>query len=172
MAVVVDFSVPAGCDGIGSKDVKHYRAEFGARVGIWRLFDLFETYNIKATFAVPAVVAEICGKRPMGWFALPRQTDRYASGMVSPNTMNLLIDACYEYMGNGMADDIPPLLGDRLSCQAQYSDIAVLLPQRVSGCLEPDRKPMRRTVGLYSLDMAGGYIQGQRYFSGGHFLLQ
>ncbi|MBW2146162.1 MAG: polysaccharide deacetylase family protein [Deltaproteobacteria bacterium] len=154
VGVVVDYSVPAGSDGIGPKDVQNNQAEFGARVGIWRLFDLFAKYKIKATFAVPAVVAEIypesaeeivkrghevaahgyrhedvteldikeektrldattqiladiCGKKPEGWFSLPRQMDRYASGTVSPDTMNLLIDAGYEYMGNGMADDIP-----------------------------------------------------------------
>jgi len=123
-------------------------------VGIWRLFDLFERYNLRVTFAVPAIIAEIypesvreiikrghevaahgyrhedvsgldieeekrrlevtsqmlekmCGKRPMGWFSLPRQQDRYPGGQVSPNTVDLLIDAGYEYLGNGMTDDIP-----------------------------------------------------------------
>lgn len=154
VVVVVDYSVPAGPDGIESRDVEKPEAEFAARVGIWRLFDLLEKYQIKATFAVPAIAAEIytesvreiihrghevaahgylhedvsrldikeekrrlelttqilekiCGEKPAGWFSLPRQNDRYACGTVSPNTMDLLIEAGYEYMGNGMADDIP-----------------------------------------------------------------
>jgi hypothetical protein len=53
------------------------------------------------------ILTEICGKRPAGWFSLPRQQDRYAGGQISPNTIQLLIDGGYEYLGNGMADDIP-----------------------------------------------------------------
>ena len=153
-AVVVDYSVPCDGRGIGTKDVANNQAEFGSRVGIWRLLDLFDKYDVKATFAVPAVLAEIyadsvkeivarghevaahgykredvsdldikeekrrigsttrilediCGKRPMGWFSLPRQKDRYGTGTTSPNTMDLLIDAGYEYMGNGLSDDLP-----------------------------------------------------------------
>jgi len=152
--IVVDYSVPSGSDGIEPKDVINPIAEFGARVGIWRILDLFEKYTIKATFAVPAIIAEIypdsvyeiikrghevaahgyrhedvsgldieeekrrldlttqkleeaCGKRPMGWYSLPRQQDRYPGGQLSPNTVDLLIGVGFEYLGNGMADDIP-----------------------------------------------------------------
>jgi peptidoglycan/xylan/chitin deacetylase (PgdA/CDA1 family) len=45
--------------------------------------------------------------RPAGWFTLPRQQDRYPGGQISRRTMDLLIDAGFEYMGNGMADDVP-----------------------------------------------------------------
>ncbi|MFX0195813.1 MAG: polysaccharide deacetylase family protein, partial [Candidatus Hodarchaeota archaeon] len=140
VSMVVDYSVQSGNEGIGPKDVETHMAEFGARVGIWRLFDLFEKYTLRVTFAVPAIIAEvypesvreiikrgheigahgyrhedvsgldieeekrrldlttqmlekICGKRPMGWFSLPRQQDRYPGGQVSPNTVDLLIDA-------------------------------------------------------------------------------
>lgn len=129
-------------------------AEFGMKIGLQRLLDLFERYAARSTFAVPDLIAEmypegvgeilrrghevaahgyrqedfsaigreeeskmlaattgvleeICGKRPSGWFSLPRQQDRFAGGHLSPNTVNLLIDAGYEYLGNGMADDIP-----------------------------------------------------------------
>jgi len=152
--IVVDYSVPSGVDGIGPGDVEKRDAEFGAWVAIWRVLDLFEQYTIKATFAVPAIIAEIypdsvremikrghevaahgyrhedvsgldieeekrrldltaqmlegvCGKRPMGWYSLPRPQDRFAGGQLSPSTVDLLIDAGYEYLGNGMADDIP-----------------------------------------------------------------
>jgi len=152
--ITVDYSVQSGSDGIGPEDVVTHQAEFGARVGIWRLFDLFEKYSLRGTFAVPAIMAEaypesvreiikrghevaahgyrhedvsgldmeeekrrlelttqiledLCGKRPLGWYSLARQQDRYPGGQLSPNTVDLLIDAGYEYLGNGMADDIP-----------------------------------------------------------------
>jgi peptidoglycan/xylan/chitin deacetylase (PgdA/CDA1 family) len=154
VVIVVDCSVHADSEGIGPKDVKRHIAEFGAKVGIGRLFDLFGKYEMKATFAVPGVLGElnpsgvreiikrghevaahgykhedvskltveeekrrlelttqilegISGKKPTGWFSLPRQGDCYPGGQISPNTADLLIDAGYKYMGNGMADDIP-----------------------------------------------------------------
>jgi peptidoglycan/xylan/chitin deacetylase (PgdA/CDA1 family) len=153
-SIVVDYSVEAGSDGIGHKDIERHVAEFGRKVEIWRLLDLFEKYSVRATFAVPAIMAETypesvreitkrghevaahgyrredvskfdmeeekkrldltsqileesCGERPRGWFSLPRQQDPYAGGTLSPSTVDLLIDAGYEYLGNGMADDIP-----------------------------------------------------------------
>ena len=120
----------------------------------WRLLDLFDKYGLRATFAVPAIMAEtfpdsirvavdkghevaahgylhedvsklerdeekrrldqttaflekICGQRPLGWFALPGRKDEYGCGKLSSNTVDLLIEAGYEYLGNGLADDIP-----------------------------------------------------------------
>lgn len=52
-------------------------------------------------------LATIVGKRPSGWYALSRQKDRYAGGATSPNTIDLLREAGYGWLGNGMADDIP-----------------------------------------------------------------
>jgi peptidoglycan/xylan/chitin deacetylase (PgdA/CDA1 family) len=54
-----------------------------------------------------SVLAEITGRRPAGWFSLPRQGDQFAGGTISPHTMELLIEAGYRYFGNGLADDIP-----------------------------------------------------------------
>jgi len=154
VTVVVDYSVHAGSEGINPEDVNKHLAEFGRRVAMPRLFDLFEKYAVKATFAVPAIMAELfpdevremkkkghevaahgyrhedvsnldkeeekrrldlttqilektCGKRPEGWFTLPRQKDPFPGGQLSPYTVDLLIDTGYEYLGNGMADDIP-----------------------------------------------------------------
>jgi peptidoglycan-N-acetylglucosamine deacetylase len=53
------------------------------------------------------ILTQATGQRPGGWFCLPRQDDPFAGGTVSPRTVNLLIDAGYEYMGNGLADDVP-----------------------------------------------------------------
>ncbi|MSP03206.1 MAG: hypothetical protein EXR07_19485 [Acetobacteraceae bacterium] len=53
------------------------------------------------------VLSDITGRRPDGWFSLPRPGDPFAGGTISPNTMDLLIDAGYAYFGNGLADDIP-----------------------------------------------------------------
>jgi peptidoglycan/xylan/chitin deacetylase (PgdA/CDA1 family) len=53
------------------------------------------------------VLSDITGRRPEGWFSLPRPGDPFAGGTISPHTMDLLIDAGYAYFGNGLADDIP-----------------------------------------------------------------
>jgi peptidoglycan/xylan/chitin deacetylase (PgdA/CDA1 family) len=53
------------------------------------------------------ILTELTGQRPEGWFSLPRSGDPFAGGTISPNTMDLLIDAGYRYMGNGLSDDIP-----------------------------------------------------------------
>jgi hypothetical protein len=45
--------------------------------------------------------------RASGWFSLPRQTDKYAGGAMSPHTAGLLLDSGYTYFGNSLADDIP-----------------------------------------------------------------
>ena len=153
-SVVVDYSVRAGREGIESKDIELHLADFGKKVEIWGLLSLFDKYKIKATFAVPGVMAEFfaesvgeiikrghevaahgyrhedisrldrdeekrrielttrilekaSGKRPAGWFSLPRQQDDFAGGSLSPNTIDLLLEGGYEYLGNGLADDIP-----------------------------------------------------------------
>lgn len=53
------------------------------------------------------ILARITGTRPNGWYALSRQKDRYAGGATSPNTIDLLREAGYDWFGNGLADDIP-----------------------------------------------------------------
>ena len=52
------------------------------------------------------ILSEAIGQ-PQGWYSLPRQGDPFAVGTISPNTMDLLIEAGYRYMGNGLSDDIP-----------------------------------------------------------------
>jgi peptidoglycan-N-acetylglucosamine deacetylase len=153
-SIVVDYSVLSGSNGIEPRDVEIHKAEFGSKVEAWKLLDLFAQYGVRATFAIPGVMAvefgesvreiakrgheiashgyrhedisrldkeeekkridlttqileRTCGKRPLGWFSLPRQQDDYAGGSLSSNTIDLLIDGGYEYLGNGMADDIP-----------------------------------------------------------------
>ena len=53
------------------------------------------------------LLGEALGHRPAGWYSLPRQSDPFAGGTISANTMTLLLDAGYEYFGNGLADDVP-----------------------------------------------------------------
>ena len=154
MMIVVDFSVQAGPEGITPEDIQKTMGEFGVREGTRRIFELFEKYGLKATFAVPGIMAELyperirdivkrghevaahgyrhedvtlisleeekrrvhlttevlekaCGKRPLGWYCLPRQQDRFPGVPLSPKTVDYLIDGGYAYLGNGMADDIP-----------------------------------------------------------------
>ena len=52
-------------------------------------------------------IGEVVGQRPLGWYSLPRQSDRFAVGMISPATMSLLVEDGYTYMGNSLADDVP-----------------------------------------------------------------
>ncbi len=47
------------------------------------------------------------GRAPEGWYSLPRPEDPFAVGTISPNTMDLLLDAGLRYFGNSPADDIP-----------------------------------------------------------------
>src|SRR3984957_4540335 len=54
-----------------------------------------------------SILADVTGRRPEGWFSLPRQGDPFAGGTISPHTMDLLLDAGYGYFGNGLADDEP-----------------------------------------------------------------
>ena len=60
-----------------------------------------------ASRARQAILADLTGRKPAGWFSLPRQGDRYAVGAISPKTIDLLLEAGYVYLGNGLADDIP-----------------------------------------------------------------
>jgi peptidoglycan/xylan/chitin deacetylase (PgdA/CDA1 family) len=154
VTIVVDCSVVGGTEGITEEDIAKHEAQFGADVGMRRIFELLESHALKATFAVPAVIAEafpenakeiaqrghevaahglrhedvtqlereeelarirrtgqiladVSGQRPVGWYSLPRQGDRYPGGQISPNTVDLLIEEGYAYLGNSMADDIP-----------------------------------------------------------------
>ena len=138
-----------------ARDIRSAAGRFGASEGLDLVLAALARHGLKATFAVPAVMAEIdparikaliarghevaahgfkhedvsalsrergeraridlttkiltdvTGRRPAGWFSLPRQKDPFAGGTISPNTMDLLIEAGYAYMGNGLADDIP-----------------------------------------------------------------
>jgi peptidoglycan/xylan/chitin deacetylase (PgdA/CDA1 family) len=151
---VVDLSVASGPAGITPADLGTASGHFGIRVGIRSVLDVLQRFGMTATFAVPAVIADIypnivetilehghevaahglkhedvsqldkgeeqerievatahltriTGQRPTGWYSLPRQRDPFAVGTISPHTLDLLLDAGYEYMGNGLADDIP-----------------------------------------------------------------
>jgi len=154
VSITVDLSIASGPEGICAADLKTPPALFGMGQGLAAVLGMLRRYDLKATFAVPAVIAHInpdkiralagegheiaahgfkhedvsalersdesqriaratdvfaglTGRRPAGWFSLPRQGDPFAGGTISPNTMQLLIEAGYTYMGNGLADDIP-----------------------------------------------------------------
>lgn len=153
-SITVDLSVASGPEGISEADLASPKAQFGLREGLDRIRDALGRFGLKATLAVPAVMArvqaralreltqdgheiaaeglrhedvtsleraeeaeridlttsvltDITGRRPEGWFSLPRQGDQFAGGTISPHTMDLLIDAGYAYFGNGLADDVP-----------------------------------------------------------------
>jgi peptidoglycan/xylan/chitin deacetylase (PgdA/CDA1 family) len=154
VSITIDLGIAAGPEGIRATDLRTPSALFGMGQGLAAMLGTLKRYDLKATFAVPAVVAhiyadkiraiasegheiaahgfkhedvsaleraeereriarttgilaDVTGRRPAGWFSLPRQGDPFAGGTISPNTMQLLIEAGYTYMGNGLADDIP-----------------------------------------------------------------
>lgn len=49
----------------------------------------------------------VAGRRPCGWFSLPRVGDDHPGGTVTPVTADLLRKHGCRYFGNSMADDIP-----------------------------------------------------------------
>jgi peptidoglycan/xylan/chitin deacetylase (PgdA/CDA1 family) len=57
--VVVDLSPPCGPEGIESKDLTTPDAYYGMHGGLEALLGVLAQFNLKATFAVPAVIAEI-----------------------------------------------------------------------------------------------------------------
>ena len=152
--ITVDLSVASGSAGIQASDLASPTAQFAAHDGLTNILDTLGHHGLRATFAVPAVMArifgqrlreianagheiaaeglrhedvstlsrndesarlavttqiltEVMGERPTGWFSLPRQDDPFAGGTIGPHTIELLIDAGYEYFGNGLADDVP-----------------------------------------------------------------
>src|SRR5919199_245433 len=115
--IVIDLSVASGPAGITPADLTTAASQFGTQVGLPSLLEVLQRFGMTATFAVPAVIAAIypatvslprtTGHRPAGWYSLPRQRDPFAVGTISPHTIDLLLDAGYQYMGNGLADDIP-----------------------------------------------------------------
>jgi peptidoglycan-N-acetylglucosamine deacetylase len=152
--LVIDLNIATTPEGITAKDLASDAAVFAATEGLAQLRAVLGKHAMRATVAVPAVlakirpetiralkadgheiaagglkgedvatlardeeqarleattawIAEVAGTRPFGWFGLPRQSDPFAGGTVSPNTIDLLIDAGYRYFGNGQADDIP-----------------------------------------------------------------
>jgi peptidoglycan/xylan/chitin deacetylase (PgdA/CDA1 family) len=154
VSIVVDLSVASGPDGITAQDLKSSRAEFGYSVGLPLVLGALRRRGLLATFAVPALIAEIwpdkirailedghevaanglrhedvsrldrdaererlelatgilhriTGEAPVGFFTLPRQKDPFAAGTISRHTVELLLEAGYAYLGNGLADDIP-----------------------------------------------------------------
>lgn len=152
--VVIDVSPPCKAEGIGAGELDSDAAHYGWNIALPRILDALEEHGIRATFPVPAVLAEhapalvrsiaargheiaahglrredvsrlekheeaarlarttkvladVTGQAPRGWYTLPRQTDAFAGGTVSPNTVDLLVESGYEYLGNSEADDIP-----------------------------------------------------------------
>lgn len=154
VSITVDLSIARGSDGIRAKDLATPQAYFALHGGLDTILAVLRRHDMKATFAVPAVIAELyptrigalpdaghevaaagfrhedvsglsrddeqaridatteilaklMGRRPAGWFSLPRPEDPFAGGTISPHTMDLLIDAGYAWFGNGLADDVP-----------------------------------------------------------------
>jgi peptidoglycan/xylan/chitin deacetylase (PgdA/CDA1 family) len=215
LGITVDLSLAAGPEGIRAADLTRPEALFGLNQGLCALRALLQRYGLRATVAVPAVIAhihpdvvralaaegheiaahgfrhedvsgverdrereeiartteilaEIVGRRPAGWFSLPRQGDRFATGTISPNTMDLLIEAGYLYMGNSPADDVPHYwVSDFASRRAilvlpyyyHFDDqFFLMFPRRGTGLEHPDAL-LRNWTG----EFAAQYKRGRHF---------
>lgn len=152
--ITVDLSLATGSEGVTEGDLSTDRAAFGLHEGLDSVIGMLELFGLKATFAVPGVMADlygnrlrelqsagheiavqgfahedvselsraeeakrieaasdlvaaVTGRRPAGWFSLPRPSDPYAVGTVSPNTIDLLAESDYQYFSPGLSDDVP-----------------------------------------------------------------
>src|SRR5262245_2710867 len=57
--IVVDLSFAGGPEGISARDIRSGTAQFGAREGLELVLAALARHGLKATFAVPAVMARI-----------------------------------------------------------------------------------------------------------------
>jgi peptidoglycan-N-acetylglucosamine deacetylase len=152
--VTIDLAPACGPGGIEPADLCTPEAYYGLHGGLDTLLPVLARHGIRATIAVPAVLAPIhaerlrglsamgheiaahgwrhedpmtlerseeaarikratevlagvTGQAPRGWYSLARPGDKFATGSVSANTMDLLLDAGYHWFGNGLADDVP-----------------------------------------------------------------
>lgn len=95
-----------------------------------------------------ALLTEVIGSRPVGWYDLPRREDKFAVGSVSANTTKLLLEEGYTYFGNCPADDAPHYsVADFATASAilampyyyHFDDqFFMLFPRRGSGLENPD----------------------------------
>lgn len=154
VSITVSLSPASGPAGITPADLQNSQTQFGLHEGLELTLATLAAHRLRATFAVPAVIArlmpervraiqaagheiaaegvkgedtsampraeessrighalkvlaEVTGRRPQGWYCLPRQNDAYMGGTIGPNTVELLIEHGLGYLGNGLADDIP-----------------------------------------------------------------
>ena len=63
LGITVDLSIAAGPDGIRAADLRTPEAEFGANQGLAALLATLKRNDLRATFAVPAVLAQIYGEQ-------------------------------------------------------------------------------------------------------------
>jgi len=61
VSITVDLSVASGPAGITTRDLTGWRAQFGFRDGLEHVLAVLDRFGLRATFAVPAVMARIHG---------------------------------------------------------------------------------------------------------------
>lgn len=77
VSVVVDYSVPAGAEGIDEAAIAYARTVWGnAYPGGW-LIDYLNAYGVKATFAVPLAMPGPSRERPPRPCGRPRNRRRF-----------------------------------------------------------------------------------------------
>ena len=77
VSVVVDYSVPAGAEGIDEAAIAYARTVWGNAVSGGWLIDYLNAYGVKATFAVPLAMASLSRERPPRPCGRPRNRRRF-----------------------------------------------------------------------------------------------
>ena len=76
VAIVVDLSRARGHEGIRAADLKSHAAEFAMHDGLDGLLAVLRRFDIKATFAVPAVIAQFMRAASARWLARATRSRR------------------------------------------------------------------------------------------------
>ncbi|CAN5291964.1 polysaccharide deacetylase [soil metagenome] len=146
--VVVDLSPACGPDGIKPADLATPDAYYGMNGGLAALLVVLDRYNIKATFAVPAVIAEI-----------------------KPNTLRYLADEGHEIAAHGFKhEDVSTLTKDdeRTRLTRTTEIIAKVAGQRPAGWFSLARPGDKFAGGAISANTIDLLLEdGYEYFGNG-----
>ena len=115
--LVIDLSVASGPEGITPADLTTAASQFSTQVGLRSLLDVLQHFGITATFAVPAVIAEI-----------------------SPTTVETIMAHGHEVAAHGFKhEDVSQLNADqeRERLEAATASLTRITGQRPAGCTAP-----------------------------------
>src|SRR5215510_15836638 len=134
--IVIDLSVASGPAGITPADLTTATSQFGAQVGLRSLLEMLQRFGMTATFAVPAVIAEL-----------------------SPATVRAILERGHEVAAHGFKhEDVSQLAKDqeRERIEAATASLTRITGQRPAGwySLPRQRDPFAvGTVSPHTIDL-------------------